>query len=111
MGLTCGLRLVNFKITMEKRARIYIIAGFVLLAVMLVSVMAEMAVRRARLIEAQAHEEAGSLFDTIVLVRHWNSEYGGVYVKKKPGAEQQSQDAAPAESNDLVTAEQAAPPE
>ena len=64
-------------------------AGFAVLAFVLmlviISVMALLAVKQANLIERQVHEDAGTLFDEIIIVRRWNSEHGGVYVKKRPG--------------------------
>jgi len=38
------------------------------------------------LIETVRHE-ATSYAQLIVLTRHWNAQYGGVYVEKKPGVE------------------------
>jgi diguanylate cyclase (GGDEF)-like protein len=40
-----------------------------------------------RNLEKFMHQQARMVYQQIVLVRHWNASYGGVYVKKTPGME------------------------
>ncbi len=40
-----------------------------------------------RNLEKFLHQQARMLYQQIVLMRHWNASYGGVYVRKTPGME------------------------
>ncbi len=40
-----------------------------------------------RNLEKFLHQQAHMLYQQIVLMRHWNASYGGVYVRKMPGME------------------------
>jgi len=63
----------------------YIIGAVLIIIAVVCSVMFGMAVRQDRLIREQVYNEADALFDSIVIMRRWNAEHGGVYVVKKPG--------------------------
>lgn len=36
------------------------------------------------MIESELHSRASAIFNSIVLARKWNTQYGGVYVEKTP---------------------------
>jgi len=65
--------------------RYYVIGAGLLLVTAVCFVMLGMAFRQDRLIKRQVHEKADALFEGIVLMRAWNADHGGVYVKKTPG--------------------------
>jgi len=63
----------------------YLLIGGLLLLLTFLATFLGMSVRQERLIKKQARITACTLFDNIVLTRRWNSDFGGVYVLKKPG--------------------------
>jgi signal transduction histidine kinase len=69
---------------MSKESRYYVVAAGLIIMISICSVMLGMTQKQGRMLEAQLHDQAAALFDLIVVVRRWNSEYKGVYVLKKP---------------------------
>jgi diguanylate cyclase (GGDEF)-like protein len=62
-----------------------------LTSLVIVSVLAgiflNMAVRTRQLLHEEYLVQARLFFDSVLLMRKWNAEYGGVYVVKRPGVE------------------------
>ena len=67
--------------------RIFLLSLSLVVAVVLalVFLLRERAVNR--LLVETVRQEAESYANLIVVTRHWNSQYGGVYVEKRPGVE------------------------
>lgn len=63
-----------------------LIGGFILLFIFISSFFT-LSLRQEKLILDDIHSEANALFDSIVLMRRWNTDYNGVYVLKKSNAE------------------------
>lgn len=58
-----------------------------IISMVIVSVYFGIYLRNNRLLLNSLKQQAASYFDLIVRAREWNSEYGGVFVEKKPGVE------------------------
>jgi signal transduction histidine kinase len=70
---------------MYGKTRYVLIAASISLVLIFCTAMFLAADRQARLIKEQVHEEASTIFRQIVIARRWNSGYGGVYAKARPG--------------------------
>ncbi|HEY3347744.1 MAG TPA: DUF3365 domain-containing protein, partial [Nitrospirota bacterium] len=70
---------------MYGKTRYILIAASISLVLIFCITMFLVADRQARLIKEQVHEEASTIFRQLVIARRWNSEYGGVYTKARPG--------------------------
>ncbi|HEX9021272.1 MAG TPA: diguanylate cyclase [Nitrospirota bacterium] len=67
--------------------KVFIISISLVIAATLAAVFSDMLVQTRRLIQEQNLTKARSLFNSIVMAREWNANYGGVYVEKKAGVE------------------------
>lgn len=65
----------------------FIISTSLVVALVLSGIFLDMAVRTRQLMNEDNIIQARVLFNTIVLTRKWNANYGGVYVEKKKGVE------------------------
>ena len=74
---------------MARRASVqqYFLIGGILLLLMFLSAFLGMTIRQEGLIVRQIEASAESMFESIVLTRRWNADYGGVYVLKGPDVE------------------------
>lgn len=70
---------------MEKKLRNNVLGAGLIFVTAICSVMLGMAYKQDQMLRQQTYEHASALFDLVVLTRSWNSEHGGVYVKKRPG--------------------------
>ncbi len=68
----------------------FIISTSLVVALVLSGIFLDMAVRTRQLMNEDNIIQARVLFNTIVLTRKWNANYGGVYVEKKQGVESNS---------------------
>src|SRR5208337_451022 len=71
----------------KKIYRRFMISTSGVIALVLAMIFFDMAVRTRELINEENVIRARTLFRTILLTRQWNSDYGGVYVEKRPGVE------------------------
>jgi diguanylate cyclase (GGDEF)-like protein len=71
----------------RKIYRNFIISTSMVVAAAVSGVFLNMAVRTGQLMTEGNLIQARVVFNTIALARKWNSDYGGVYVEKKPGVE------------------------
>jgi diguanylate cyclase (GGDEF)-like protein len=65
----------------------FIISTSLVIALVLTGVFFDMAMRTRQLLNQENIIQARIVFNTIVLARRWNANYGGVYVEKKKGVE------------------------
>ena len=65
--------------------RTFIISTSLVIALVLSGIFLDMAIRTRQLLNEENLIQARIVFDTIVLARKWNANYGGVYVEKKNG--------------------------
>jgi diguanylate cyclase (GGDEF)-like protein len=65
----------------------FIISTSLVIALVLSGIFLDMAVRTRQLLNEENIIQARVVFNTIVLTRKWNANYGGVYVEKKKGVE------------------------
>jgi signal transduction histidine kinase len=70
---------------MGKESRYYVVGAGLIFMISICSLMLGMTQKQGRMLETQLHDHAAALFDLIVVVRRWNSEYKGVFVAKGPG--------------------------
>ncbi len=71
----------------KKIYRRFVFSSSIAIALVLAVIFLDMAIRTRELISEENLVRARALFKTIQLTRQWNSDYGGVYVEKKPGIE------------------------
>ena len=75
-------------VTEEKNIyRKFIISTSLVIALVLSGIFLDMAIRTRLLINEENLIQARVVFNTILLTRKWNANYGGVYVEKKEGVE------------------------
>jgi diguanylate cyclase (GGDEF)-like protein len=75
-------------VTEEKNIyRKFIISTSLVIALVLSGIFLDMAIRTKQLINEENLIQARVVFNTILLTRKWNANYGGVYVEKKEGVE------------------------
>ncbi|HET6364445.1 MAG TPA: DUF3365 domain-containing protein, partial [Nitrospirota bacterium] len=75
-------------VTEEKNIyRTFIISTSLVIALVLSGIFLDMAIRTKQLINEENLIQARVVFNTILLTRKWNANYGGVYVEKKEGVE------------------------
>jgi diguanylate cyclase (GGDEF)-like protein len=67
--------------------RTFIISTSQVIALVLSGIFLDMAIRTRELMNEENIVQARVVFNTIVLTRKWNADYGGVYVEKKKGME------------------------
>ena len=67
--------------------RTFIISTSLVTALVLSGIFLDMAIRTRQLLNEENIIQARIIFNTIVLARKWNANYGGVYVEKKKGVE------------------------
>jgi len=67
--------------------RKFIISTGIVIALVLSGIFLDMVIRTRQLINEENLIQARVVFNTIVLTRKWNANYGGVYVEKKEGVE------------------------
>ncbi len=65
----------------------FIISTGLVIALVLSGIFLDMAIRTRQLMNEENIAQARVVFNTIVLTRKWNANYGGVYVEKKEGVE------------------------
>jgi diguanylate cyclase (GGDEF)-like protein len=65
----------------------FIISTGLVIALVLSGIFLDMAIRTRQLMNEENIIQARVVFNTIVLTRTWNANYGGVYVEKKKGVE------------------------
>jgi diguanylate cyclase (GGDEF)-like protein len=65
--------------------RTFIISTSLVIALVLSGIFLDMAIRTRELMNDENIIQARIVFNTIVLTRKWNADYGGVYVVKKKG--------------------------
>jgi len=65
----------------------FIISTSLVIALVLSGIFLDMAMRTRQLMNEENIVQARVVFNTIVLTRKWNANYGGVYVEKKKGVE------------------------
>jgi len=65
----------------------FIISTSLVIALVLSGIFLDMAIRTRQLLNEENIIQARIVFNTIVLARKWNANYGGVYVEKKNGIE------------------------
>ena len=65
----------------------FIISTSLVIALVLSGIFLDMAIRTRQLLNEENIIQARIVFNTIVLARKWNANYGGVYVEKKNGVE------------------------
>lgn len=70
---------------MYGKHRYLLITASTVLVLVICATMLLVARNQAKLIKQQVHEEANAILRQLVITRRWNSEYGGVYVKARPG--------------------------
>jgi diguanylate cyclase (GGDEF)-like protein len=68
----------------------FILSTSLVIALVLSGIFFDMAVRTRQLLNEENILQARNIFDTIVLARKWNANYGGVYVEKKDSVESDS---------------------
>jgi len=71
------------KITRNVQMGILALGGISMLVVL--STIMGITIKQNKIIENYAHLSAKAYFESIIIMRHWNSGYGGVYVLKKDG--------------------------
>jgi diguanylate cyclase (GGDEF)-like protein len=75
-------------VTEEKNIyRKFIISTSLVIALVLSGIFLDMAIRTRQLFNEENLIQARVVFNTILLTRKWNANYGGVYVEKKEGVE------------------------
>ena len=67
--------------------RTFIISTSLVIALVLSGIFLDMAMRTRELMNEENIIQARVVFNTILLTRKWNADYGGVYVQKKKGTE------------------------
>ena len=67
--------------------RKFIISTSLVIALVLSGIFLDMAIRTRQLINEENLIQARVVFNTILMTRKWNANYGGVYVEKKEGVE------------------------
>jgi diguanylate cyclase (GGDEF)-like protein len=65
--------------------RTFIISTSLIIGLVLSGIFLDMAIRTRDLMNEENIVQARVVFNTIVLTRKWNADYGGVYVEKKKG--------------------------
>ncbi len=65
--------------------RTFILSTSLVIALVLSGIFLDMAIRTRQLMNEENIIQARVVFNTIVLTRKWNANYGGVYVEKKKG--------------------------
>ena len=65
----------------------FIISTSLVIALVLSGIFLDMAIRTRQLLNEENIIQARIVFNSIVLARKWNANYGGVYVEKKNGVE------------------------
>jgi diguanylate cyclase (GGDEF)-like protein len=65
--------------------RTFIISTSLIIGLVLSGIFLDMAIRTRELMNEENIVQARVVFNTIVLTRKWNADYGGVYVEKKKG--------------------------
>jgi diguanylate cyclase (GGDEF)-like protein len=65
----------------------FIISTSLVIALVLSGIFLDMAIRTRQLLNEENIIQARIVFNTVVLARKWNANYGGVYVEKKNGVE------------------------
>lgn len=65
----------------------FIISTSLVVVLVLSGIFLDMAIRTRQLLNEENIIQARIVFNTIVLARKWNANYGGVYVEKKNGVE------------------------
>ena len=65
----------------------FIMSTSLVIALVLSGIFLDMAIRTRQLLNEENIIQARIVFNTIVLARKWNANYGGVYVEKKNGVE------------------------
>jgi len=75
-------------VTEEKNIyRKFIVSTSLVIVLVLSGIFLDMAIRTKQLINEENLIQARVVFNTILLMRKWNANYGGVYVEKKEGVE------------------------
>ncbi|MCK9418495.1 MAG: diguanylate cyclase [Nitrospirae bacterium] len=67
--------------------RTFIISTGLVIALVLSGIFLDMVIRTRQLMNEENIIQARVVFNTLVLTRTWNANYGGVYVEKKKGVE------------------------
>ena len=57
------------------------------MGIVLASMFLFISVRAREHVISEVHKQAEIAFEQVVITRHWNTEYGGVYVEKTKGVE------------------------
>lgn len=65
----------------------FILSTGLVIALILAGIFFNMAIRTRQLVNEESLIRARIVFNTILLTRKWNADYGGVYVEKKKGVE------------------------
>jgi diguanylate cyclase (GGDEF)-like protein len=65
----------------------FILSTSLVIALVLSGIFLDMAMRTRKLLNQENIIQARIVFNTIILARRWNANYGGVYVEKKNGVE------------------------
>lgn len=65
--------------------RVFLLSAVVVAALCIAGGFLGMAIKDRQLIHEEMHNRARRDFANIVLMRHWNAGYGGVFVEKRPG--------------------------
>jgi diguanylate cyclase (GGDEF)-like protein len=73
--------------TYFKDVRVFLISVSIVTAVLLAVIFAFRDMSVNRLLRESIKQQAGSYANLIVITRHWNARYGGVYVEKKKGVD------------------------
>ena len=71
----------------KKLYRAFLISTGLVISLVLSGIFLDMAVRTRQLINEENVIQARALFNSVILMRKWNANYGGVYVEKKKGVE------------------------
>ncbi|MBA3004003.1 MAG: DUF3365 domain-containing protein [Desulfurivibrio sp.] len=74
----------RFRIQALKVAHLVMLAGGII-AMVIASAFFGLTIKQDEMIRNYIEIAAGNYFDSIVITRRWNAEYGGVYVFKKEG--------------------------
>ncbi len=67
--------------------RMFLVAISIVVTISVITIFAFRYFTINRLLMQSIKQEAESFASLIVLTRHWNAQYGGVYVEKRPGVE------------------------
>ena len=69
----------------KKIYRNFILSTCLVTGLVLTGIFLNMAIRTRQLLNEETLIQARVVFNTILLTRQWNANYGGVYVEKRPG--------------------------